>query len=501
MGATTERPAAATGERVGRLLDPRRWTGRVFSGGWVDAPAAIQVAEPATGEALGLAGAADYTTVAAATAVAAREQPAWAATPMGERVAVVRRAAVLLERHRPEIERWMVRETGAIADKAAQEVTAAIGQLEQAAALIAHPLGAVLPSFTPGRVSFARRVPLGVVGVICPWSLPLVLALRSIAPALALGNAVVLKSDPNTPVTGGVVVARIFEEAGLPDGVLHAFSGGADVGQALVEDPHVRMISFTGSTAAGRKVGQAAGRTLKRAALGLGGNCPLVVLDDADVDAAASAGAWGSFLHQGQACLAASRHIVHESIVEAYLEALVARARRLAVGNPAAEDVALGPIINQDHADRVQRIVDESVAQGAAALTGGTPDGLFFPATVLADVIPSMPAFAEEIFGPVAPVVPFSDDDEAVALANATEYGLAAAVQSGSRERAERIADRLHAGMVHVNDQTINEEPPAPFGGFGISGNGAHFGGVAGLDLWTEWQWRTAREKAAVFSF
>ncbi|UGS34301.1 aldehyde dehydrogenase family protein [Capillimicrobium parvum] len=499
MGATTEPPRAS--ERTGVLLDPRRWMGRVFSGGWVDAPMALEVVEPATGDVLGLAGAADATTVAAATAVAARAQRAWAETPLVERVAVIRRAAGLLERHRPEIEGWVVRETGATPARATQEITASVGQLDQAAALVAHPLGLVLPSLTPGRSSTARRVPVGVVGVICPWSIPLVLAMRSIAPALALGNAVVLKADPNTPVSGGVIVARLLEEAGLPDGVLHAFAGGADAGQALAEDPHVRMISFTGSTATGREVGQAAGRTLKRTVLELGGNSAFVVLDDADVDVAASAGAWASFLHQGQICLAASRHLVHESITEAYLDALVARARRLAVGNPATEDVALGPIINQRQVDRVQRIVDESIAQGAAALAGGKPDGPFFPPTVLADVIPGMPAFAEEICGPVAPVVPFSDDDEAVALANATEYGLSAAVQSGSPDRAARVADRLKAGMVHVNDQTVNEEPPAPFGGFGASSNGARFGGVASLDLWTEWQWRTARDRARAFPF
>ena len=277
-----------------------------------------------------------------------------------------------------------------------------------AAALVSHPLGLVLPSLTPGRTSTARRVPLGVVGVITPWNFPLVLAMRSIAPALALGNAVVLKADPNTPVSGAVIVARVFEEAGLPDGVLHVFAGGADAGQALVEDPHVRMISFTGSTATGREVGQAAGRTLKRTVLELGGNsrvrrprrrrrrCRLVRGGLGLVPPP------GPDLPGGEPPPRAREHRrgVHRG-------ARRARAR-LAVGNPATEDVALGPIINQRQVDRVQRIVDESIAQGAAALTGGQPDGLFFPPTVLADVIPCMPAFTEEIFGPVAPVVPFS---------------------------------------------------------------------------------------------
>jgi benzaldehyde dehydrogenase (NAD) len=282
---------------------------------------------------------------------------------------------------------------------------------------------------------------------------------------------------------------------------MHVIPGGPEVGAALSEDPIVRMISFTGSTATGRLVGAAAGRTLKRVVLELGGNSPLVVLDDADVDAAASAGAWGSFLHQGQICLAVSRHLVHERIAEQYLDALTTRAKRLPVGNPDTDEVALGPIINERQVARVQRIVDETVSAGAEALTGGKADGLFYPPTVLAGVTPEMAAFREEIFGPVAPVTTFSSDDEAVALANQTEYGLSAAVQSASASRATRIGERIHAGMVHVNDQTVNEEPPAPFGGFGVSSNGGHFGGVANLELWTEWQWVTARAQASPFPF
>jgi benzaldehyde dehydrogenase (NAD) len=483
------------------LLDEATWTGRIFSDGWVDAPETIESTEPATGEVLGTAGAGNADAVAKAASSAARAQREWAATPISERVGVVRRAAELLERHRPELIRWLVREGGAIPPKADNEISASIGQFEMAAALISHPLGVTLPTLVPGRTSMARRVPVGVVGVICPWNFPVVLAARSVGPALALGNAVVLKSDPNTPVSGGVLMARVFEEAGLPEGVLHVMSGGAEVGQALVEDPNVRMISFTGSTATGRKVGETAGSTLKRIVLEMGGNSPLVVLEDADLEAASSAGAWGSFLHQGQICLAVSRHLVHESIADDYVKALAERASHLPVGNPDTDEVALGPIINEKQIERVERIVGDSVSQGARVVTGGNHDGPFFEATVLGDVTTGMPAFTDEIFGPVAPVITFRDDAEAVELANATDYGLVAAVQSGSQRRAQAVADQLRAGMVHVNDSTINEEPPAPFGGVGASSNGGHFGGVANLELWTEWQWVTSREKAEPFPF
>jgi benzaldehyde dehydrogenase (NAD) len=500
MSSTTEAPAAKEGSSA-QLLDEQRWSGKIFSGGWIDAPETIEVTEPATGDVLGTAGAADADAVARACAAAASAQREWAATPFSERVAIVRKAGEALERHREELIGWMVRESGCIPPKADTEITASIGQLEMAAALISHPLGVTLPSMVPGRTSMARRIPLGVVGVICPWNFPIVLAMRSVGPALALGNAVVLKSDHNTPVSGGAAIAGVFEEAGLPEDVLHVVPGTGEVGAALVDDPNVRMISFTGSTATGRKVGEAAGRSLKRAVLELGGNSPLVILEDADVEAASSAGAWGSYLHQGQICLAVSRHIVHESIVESYTEALVERANHLPVGNPATEEVALGPIINDKQLERLSGIVDDTVAAGATALAGGRHDGPFYKPTVLGGVTPEMRAFKEEIFGPVAPITTFGDEDEAVELANSTEYGLVAAVQSGSPQRAAAVAERLRAGMVHVNDTTVNEEPPAPFGGVGASSNGGHFGGVANLELWTEWQWMTSRDAAEPFPF
>jgi benzaldehyde dehydrogenase (NAD) len=492
---------AVTETDVGLLGDEQRWTGRIYGEGWTDAPAQIDVLQPATGEVIAHAGVADADAVARAGVSAAAAQREWAATPFPERARVLRRAADLLEGHAEEITRWMVRETGSIPPKIAVEVTNSANQIHHAAGLVTEPIAFVLPTQVPDRTSVAHRVPVGVVGVITPWNFPVVLALRSIAPALALGNAVILKSDPNTPVTGGVLIARVFEEAGLPPGLLHVFSGGAEVGQTLIADPNVAMVTFTGSTAAGRAVGELAGRLLKRAVLELGGNSPLIVLEDADIDAAASAGAFGSFLHSGQICIATSRHLVHEAIADAYIEALAERARRLPVGDPERDEVALGPLINAKQVQRVHRIVDESVAAGARLVAGGTGEGAFYPATVLADVETSMPVYAEEIFGPVAPVVTFASDDEAVALANGTEYGLSAAIHSRSIPRAEQLAARVRSGMVHINDMTINEESPAPFGGHAGSGNGSHFGGVANVELFTDWQWRTSRPVATPFPF
>jgi benzaldehyde dehydrogenase (NAD) len=484
------------------LLDGTDWNGKIFSGGWTTARGGTMAStEPATGAVLaevGLAGAED---VAAAVAVAAAAQPAWAARTGPERAALLRRAARVLEDNHEEFETWLVREGGAVPGKAAFEVQLVLGELWEAAALPTQPWGHLLPSSEPGRESIARRVPLGVVGVISPWNFPQILSVRAVAPALALGNAVILKPDPHTPVSGGVLVARLFEEAGLPEGLLHVLPGDAEAGAALAEHPGVAMIAFTGSTAVGRQVAEAAGRSLKRVSLELGGNNALIVLDDADVDVASSAGAWSAFLHQGQICMTAGRHIVLEAVADQYLERLAARASGLPVGDPNLEQVALGPLINESQLRHVDRIVTQTVEAGAEVRAGGTHEGLFYRPTVLAGVTTKMPAFREEIFGPVAPVVVVRDDAEAVAVANDTEYGLVAAIQTGSVDRGRAMADQLRTGIVHVNDQTLNNDAFAPFGGIGASGNGSRFGSQSSWDEFTQWQWLTLRDQAHGFPF
>ena len=310
-----------------------------------------------------------------------------------------------------------------------------------------------------------------------------------------------LKPDPQTPVSGGYVLARVFEEAGLPRGVFSVIPGGAEVGEALVTAPFVRLVTFTGSSAVGRRVGELAGRNLKKVSLELGGNSPMLILDDCDLDAAASAGAWGSFLHQGQVCMATSRHIVLRKVADAYLEKLAAHAAALPVGDPYRSQVAIGPLISEKQLNRVDGIVKDSVSAGAKLVTGGTHDGLFYKPTVLGNVAVETRAFQEEIFGPVAPVTIAEDDDNAIELANSTAYGLAAAVQTGSVDRGMRVARRLKAGMVHVNDQTIGDAPGIPMGGMGQSGNGARFGSTTNLDEFTEWQWVTVSGTPARYPF
>src|SRR6201986_2035000 len=298
------------------FLKDETWNGQVFSGGWVTPQGGTAaVTEPATGAELGRIGIATPADVSRAVQLASAAQPAWGAMPHTERAAILRRAALLWEENAAEIEGWVIRETGKIGPAAQFETHVSVQEIYEAASLPSRPYGDLLPSEKP-RLSFAERVPVGVVGVISPFNFPQILSIRSVAPALALGNAVVLKPGPRTSVSGGVVLARVFEEAGLPDGLLHVLPGGPDAGEALITEPLVRIISFTGSTAAGRRVGELAARHLKRAHLELGGKSALVILDDADLDKAVSAGAWGSFLHQGQICMTTGRHLVHRSLFE-----------------------------------------------------------------------------------------------------------------------------------------------------------------------------------------
>ena len=458
-----------------------------------------QTHEPATGRPLLTLPQSTPADVARAAAAAAAAQPAWAEASYRERAAVLQRAAEIYEAHRPELGSWTQRETGAVHGKMHHEQNFAAAEILNAATMPWQPYGSLVPSVVAGRLSMTRRIPVGVVGAITPWNSPSVLGMRVVAPALALGNAVILKPDPQTPVCGGAMFAAVFREAGLPEGLLQIVVGGAETGEAIVTDPNVNAVSFTGSTAAGRRVGELAGRLLKKLSLELGGNNAFVVLDDADLDAAASAGAYASFQFQGQVCFAAGRHIVHRSVAEAYVERLVEKANRITLGDPYREPVDLGPIVNERQLARVDDIVRRSIDGGARLVAGGTHEGLFYRPTVLADVTTGLPAWTDEIFGPVAPVVTFDTDEEALHLANDSEYGLAGAVYSRSMARGLALAQRIRSGMVHVNDQTVNDEATIPFGGMGASGNGGRFGGQASWDEFTQWQWVTVRDEPRSF--
>jgi benzaldehyde dehydrogenase (NAD) len=477
------------------------WKGKIFTGRWqLSKGGTREVIEPATGNVLTEVGMADAEDVAEAAKTAAAAQVEWANTPADQRAAVLRRAAQLLEAHADSMRSWIVRETGSIPPKADFELHMVTGILLEAAAIATQPPGMMLPS-GPKRMSFARRVPHGVIGVISPFNAPLILSARAVAPALALGNAVVLKPDPNTPVAGGFMLARLFEAAGLPAGLLQVLPGDAAVGEAMIADPNIAMISFTGSTAAGRRVGELASRHLKRVTLELGGKNSTIVLDDADLEVAASSAAWGAYLHQGQICMATGTVLAQRKIARELTERLVIKAKNLPVGDPSAGPCALGPIINARQIERIDGIVKDAVAKGAVLRAGGSYERLFYSPTVLENVNPSMRVYTEEVFGPVLTVTPFDTDEEAIALNNATQYGLSTGVITQSVERAMNFTAKLKTGIIHVNDQTVADEPWVPFGGRGASGNGGRHGGVANWEEFTQWQWVTLQDRATPYPF
>jgi benzaldehyde dehydrogenase (NAD) len=481
------------------LLKTTDWAGKALAGEWKAlAGGNIEVIEPATGQPLGRVARATPQDVRQSCAQARKAQKRWAAMPYGERASLFRKAAELLEANRQEYATWIIRETGGIQPKAMFEIDSVLHLCHEAAAMLTQPKGLVLPS-VEGCTSIARRMPHGVVGIISPFNFPFLLTSRAALPALATGNAVVLKPDPRTPVSGGVLLALLLEAAGLPKGIFHMLPGEADAGEALVTDPDVTMISFTGSTAVGRRVGELAGRHLKKVALELGGKNALIILDDADLELAVCGGSWASWLHQGQICMSAGRHLVHQDMAEAYTQRMAEKARALPVGDPHTQAVAIGPLITAKQAANVDRIVQESIKMGARLMAGGTSNGRFYPPTVLAGVTPDMPVFREEIFGPVVSITAFSTDAEAIALANDSEYGLAAGVHTRDIGRGMAIAEQLNVGLVHVNDQTVNDDGTMPMGGRGASGNGSRHGGPANWDEFTQWQWTTVRNTAPAY--
>lgn len=467
-------------------------SGTIYVGGEFRAPSGGATApslDKARGEPIADAGVATLEDLDAAVDAAVAAQPEWAATPYDVRAGVLRSAAAALAERAGEVADLIVRETGSIRGKAEYEVGGAQNELHEAAALTSRAVGEILPSHSPTRFSLAERVPVGVVGAITPWNFPLVLGMRVVAPALALGNAVVLKPSPETPLSGGLLLAELLAEAGLPAGAFAAVTGGQEIGERLVTHPGTSMIHFTGSSAVGRRIAEAAGRQLKRVSLELGGNNALVVLDDAELADAATIGAWSAWHYQGQTCITAGRHIVARAVFEPYVEALAAKAAAIAVGDPFRDEVGLGPMINERQRDRAHAFLQDAVAGGATVVAGGDYDGLFYRPTVVTGVTPDMALWTEEIFAPIAPVVAVDSDEEAIRTVNDTPYGLVNAVVTGDPDRGLRVASRLRSGMVHVNDATCLDEAHVPFGGLGASGLGGRSGGDANLEEFTERRW------------
>ena len=426
---------------------------------------------------------------------AQRAQVAWAETLPSERSLIMRRATDIMDARREEIISWSIREAGSPRKKAMLEWKVAPDVMEQAVSAPYGAEGRILPSDIPGKESRVYRRPVGVVAVVSPWDFALNLANRSVAPALALGNAVVLKPPSNTPVTGGLIFAKIFEEAGLPPGVLSVVAGPArEIGDAFVSHPIPRVITFTGSTKAGRHIGELAMTSpiMKRASLELGGNSPLVVLDDADLELAVNAAVFGKFLNSGQICMSINRLIVDERVYDEFVDRFIDRVRNLKMGDPNDPDTDIGPIINEAQLNSHLKHIQQARQEGARQLLGGDPDGLMLPPHVFVDVNNQMSVAREEMFGPIVSIIKVRDEAEALQVANDTEYGLSSAVFTRDEGRGLRFARLMQAGMTHINDQTVNDLPNAPFGGEKNSGIG-RFGGNWAIEEFTTDHWITVQ--------
>ena len=420
---------------------------------------------------------------------ASEAQRAWRAVNQYAKRTVFEQAVRFVEQSRGDISRMILEELGGTELKAAFETGLVIDILKEAATFPLRMEGKILPSPIDGRENYLYREPVGVIGVISPFNFPFFLSMKAVAPALAAGNGVVLKPHEDTMVTGGTLLARIFEEAGLPAGLLGVvLTDIPEIGDYFVEHPIPRVIVFTGSSQVGAHVAEVAGRNLKKAILELGGNNAFIVLDDADVDLAVDAAVFSRFTHQGQICMSANRVLVHSSILDEFRDKYLAKVASLKVGDPGDPDTIIGPLINQKQAARLDSVVEQAVAAGATTLLRGPVEGTLFSPAVLTDVTRDMTAYQEEMFGPAVVLIPFETDQEAVRLANDSNYGLSGAVHTADLDRGVRLARELDTGMVHVNDASIHDEPIVAFGGEKGSGIG-RLNGQWSLDEFTTMKW------------
>lgn len=474
------------------------WNDLYIDGDWIPSQdgSTLPVADPSTRETVTKVPSATEADINSAYEAAVAAQEDWGEQPPAHRQAVVQQLIQTVEEHSEDIIDLLTHEVGGSRIMGETSIQIANDHASEAATLPRRMKGEHVDSNIPGKENHVKREPKGVVTVISPWNFPLNLSMRAVAPAIAAGNSVVLKPSTNSPITGGLLFGKLFEKTDLPDGVLNVVTGrGSEIGDAIASHPKSDVVSFTGSTEVGQHVAGLAGENLAVPAMELGGNNAFVVTDDADLEYAIDSATFGSFVHQGQVCISINRHIVHEDIYDEYVERLVERAEELQVGSAHEEHTEVGPIIDESQRDEMLDYVEETTEAGATLKTGGdtidleeVEDSLVVEPTVLSDVTNEMAAACNEHFGPIAPVIPFSDIDEAIEIANDTEYGLSGAVHSDDLEVAKDIADRMETGNVHINDQPINDEAHVPFSGIGASGMGT-YNSDAFLHEITETKW------------
>lgn len=458
--------------------------------------------DPFTGQVATRSPASGLDDVASAVAAAQAAFPAWSKTGPGERRAFLNKAADVLAAKAGEFAELMIAETGGTAPWAGFNTMLAANMLREAASMTTQIQGEIIPSDKPGTLSMGLRQAAGVCLGIAPWNAPVILGVRAIAMALACGNTVILKASEACPGMH-VTIGKVFVEAGFPDGVVNVITNApedaAAVVEALIAAPEVRRVNFTGSTKVGRIIGELSGRNLKPALLELGGKAPMIVLDDADIDAAVNGAVFGAFANMGQICMSTERLIVHERVADEFVSKLAARAGKLPAGDPRGH-VVLGSLVSPEAAQKMDGLIADARDKGAKLVAGGTRTGSVVEATVLDDVRPGMRVYDEESFGPVKPVIRVKNEDEAVAVANDTEYGLSASVYSRDIQRAMAVAARIESGICHINGPTVHDEAQMPFGGVKNSGYG-RFGGKAAIAEFTDLRWITVEDPHQHYPF
>jgi acyl-CoA reductase-like NAD-dependent aldehyde dehydrogenase len=421
--------------------------------------------------------------------------PAWRRTPAPHRAEIILKAAHLLETRKEDLAHTMVREMGKVLKEARGDVQEAIDMSKFMAGEGRRLMGQTVPSELPDKFAMAVRQPIGVVGLITPWNFPIAIPSWKLFPALVSGNTAVFKPATDTPLCA-LMLVEILVEAGLPPGVLNFITGsGGIIGMALVEDPRVRAISITGSTEVGRKVAGRCGELMKRISCELGGKNAICIMEDADLELALEGALWGAFGTSGQRCTAASRVIVHKSRYKEFVDAFVEKTKALVVGNGLDPNVQVGPVINRSQLNSINQYVEIGKKEGAKLLHGGRileegelADGCFHEPTIFGDVKPNMRIAQEEIFGPVVSIIPVASYEEAVEVANGTEYGLSLSMYTRDVNRAFRAMQELESGIVYINAPTIGAEIQLPFGGIKQTGNGHREAGTTAIDQFTEWK-------------
>jgi acyl-CoA reductase-like NAD-dependent aldehyde dehydrogenase len=456
---------------------------------------------PITGAVASSAQAMQASDIPAIAEKAAAAFPIWAATGPNARRAILMKAAAALESKADAFVEAMMAEIGATKGWALFNLGLAASIVREAAALTTQISGEVIPSDKPGCLSMALREPVGVILGIAPWNAPIILGVRSIAVPLACGNAVILKASETCPRTHEIIV-EAFAEAGFPEGVVNVVTNApadaAEVVGALIDAPAVKRINFTGSTAVGRIIAKRAAEHLKPCLLELGGKAPLIVLEDADLDEAVKAAAFGAFMNQGQICMSTERIIVVEAVADAFAAKFAAKAKSLATGDPREGTTPLGAVVDRKTVDHVNSLINDATAKGATVLSGGTADSVLMPATVVDGVTSAMNLYRDESFGPIVAMIRAKDEADAIRLANDSDYGLSASVFTKDTARGLGVARQIKSGICHVNGPTVHDEAQMPFGGVGASGYG-RFGGKAGIDSFTELRWITIETQPGHF--